>query len=95
MIKGSKNICFKIIGFHHTLNIIVIYKTFVATEPIYRTYSRIYLLSPDFKAFSLSILLSEVGAKSKEEGNYEGIRLLVLHDVFYILYLRLLKTCLK
>ena len=95
MIKVSKNICFKIIGSHHTLNIIVICKTFVATEPIYRTYCRVYLVSPDFKAFSLPISLSEVGAKSKEEGNYEGIRLLVLLDVFHTFYLRLLKTFLK
>ena len=30
-------IYFKIVGSHHTLNIIVICKTYVAKEPIYRT----------------------------------------------------------
>ena len=49
MIKVSKNICFKIIGSHHTLNIIAICKTIVTTEPIYRTYHGAYPLSPDFK----------------------------------------------
>ena len=68
MIKVSKNICFEIIGSRHTLNIIVICKTFVETEPSYRTYCGVYPLSPDFKAFSLSISLSEVRAKRKEEG---------------------------
>ena len=82
MIKVSKNICFKIIGSHHTLNIIAICKTIVTTEPIYRTYFGLYPLSPDFKAFSLSILQSEVRKKFKEEGNYEGIRLHVLLDIF-------------
>ena len=82
MIKVSKNICFKIIGSHHTLNIIAICKTIVTTEPIYRAYCEFYPLSPDFKAFSLSFSLFEVGTKFKEEGNYEGIRLLVLLDVF-------------
>ena len=67
MIEVSKNICLKIVGSHHTLNI-VICKTIVATKPIYRTYCGVYPLSPDFKAFSLSIVLSEVKAKSKEEG---------------------------
>ena len=95
MIKLSKNICFKIAGSHHTLKIIVICKTFVVSEPIYRSCSGIYPVSPDFKAFSLSISLSKVGAKNKEEGNYEGIRLLVLFDVFHIFYLILLKTFLK
>ena len=78
-------------GSHHTLNIIVICKTHVATEPIYRTYCEVYPLSPDFKAFSFSILLYEVETKRKEE----GIKLHILLDVFYILYLRLLKTFLK
>ena len=68
IIKVSKNICFKIIGSHYILNIIVICKTLVVTEPIYRTYCSVYPLSPDFKAFSLSISLFEVRAKSKEEG---------------------------
>ena len=68
MIKVSKNSCFEIIGSRHTLNIIVICKTFVATEPSYRTYCGVYPLSPDFKAFSLSISLSEVRAKRKKEG---------------------------
>ena len=68
IIKISKNICFKIIGSHYILNIIVICKTFVVTEPIYRTYCGVYPLSPDFKGFSLSISLFEVRAKSKEEG---------------------------
>ena len=49
MIKVSKNICFKIIGSHYTLNIIAICKTIVTTEPIYRTYHGAYPLSPDFK----------------------------------------------
>ena len=82
MIKVSKNICFKIIGSHYTLNIIAICKTIVTTEPIYRTYCGVYPLSRDFKAFSLSVSLSEVGTKFKEERNYEGIRLHVLLDVF-------------
>ena len=89
MIKVLKNICFRIIGSHHTLNIIVESKTFVAIESIYRTYCGVYPVLPDFKVFSLSISLSEVGAKSKEEGNFEGIILLVLHDVFHIFYLRI------
>ena len=55
----------------------------MATEPIYRTYCGVYPLSPDFKAFSLSISLSEVGTKDKEK----GIRLNVLLDVSYIFYL--------
>ena len=91
MIKVSKNICFKIIGSHHTLNIIVLCKTFVAKEPIYRTYCGVYPLWPDFKAFSFSILLSEVRTKGKEE----RISLYVLFDAFYIFYLRLLETFLK
>ena len=84
MIKVSKNICFKIIRSRHTLNIIAICKTIVTTEPIYRTYCGVYPRSRDFKAFSLSISLSEVGTKFKEEENYEGIRLHVLLDVFSI-----------
>ena len=84
MIKVSKNICFKIIGSHHTLSIIAICKTIVTTEPTYRTYRGVYPLSPNFKAFSLSVSLSEVGTKFKEERNYEGIRLHVLLDVFSI-----------
>ena len=68
MIKVSKNICFKIIGSHHNLNIIVICKAFAATEPNYRTYCGVYSLSPDFRAFTLSISLSKVRAKSKEDG---------------------------
>ena len=84
MIKVSKNICFKIKGSHHTLNIIAICKTIVTTEPIYRTYCGVYPFSPDFKAFSLSVSLSEVGTTFKVEGNYEGIRLHVLLDVFCI-----------
>ena len=68
----------------------------VTTEPIYRTYCGFYPLSLDFKAFILSISLSEVGTKFKEERNYEGIRLLVLlHGFPLFLYLRLLKTFLK
>ena len=73
--------CFNIIESHHTLNIIVVCKTYVATEPIYRTYCGIYPLSPDFKAFSLSVSLSEVVTKGKED----GIRLHALLDVFSIL----------
>ena len=91
MIKVSKNICFEIMGSHHTLNIIAICKTIVTTEAIYRTYSEVYPLSPHFKVFSFAISLSEVGTKGKEE----GIRLHVLLYVFYIFYLRLLKTFLK
>ena len=53
----------------------------MATEPIYRTYRGDYPLSHDFKAFSFSISLSEVGAKSEEE----RIRLHALTDVFYFL----------
>ena len=53
MIRVSKNICFKIIGSHDTLNIIVICKTYVATEPIYRIYCGVCPLSPDFKDFSV------------------------------------------
>ena len=90
MIKVSKNICFKIIGSHHILNIIAICKTIVTTEPIYKTYCGVYLLSPDFKAFSFSISLSKVGTKDEEE----GIRLHVLLDVF-LFYLKFLKTFLK
>ena len=45
------NICFKIIGSNHTLNIIAICKTILTTGPIYRTYCGVYLLSPDFKYF--------------------------------------------
>ena len=67
MIKVSKNICFKIIGFHQTLNIAVVCQTFAATEPFYRTYCGFYPLSPDFKTFSLSTSLSEVRSKRKEE----------------------------
>ena len=78
MMKVSKNICFEIVGSHHTLNIIAICKTIVTTEPIYRTYCGVYPLSPDLKVFSFSISLSEVGTKGKEE----GIRLHVLVDVF-------------
>ena len=66
MIKVCKNICFKITGSHHTLKIIAICKMIVATEPVYRTYCVVYPLSPDFKIFSISILLSEVGTKFKE-----------------------------
>ena len=84
MIKVSKNICFKIIGSHHTLNIIGICKTIVTTEPIYRIYCGVCPLSPDFKTFSLSISLSEVGTKFRGEGNYEVIRLHVLLDAFSI-----------
>ena len=80
MIKVSKNICFKIIKFHHTLNIIVICKTHGATEPIYKIYCGVYPLSADFKAFRISISLSEVGTKGKV-----GIRFYVLLDVFYVL----------
>ena len=86
MIKVSKNICFEIIGSHDTLNI-AICKTIVTTDPIYKAYCGVYPLSHDFKAFSFSISLSEVGTKGKEE----GIRLHVLFDVFNIFYLRLLK----
>ena len=82
MIKVSKNICFKIIWSHHTLNVITICKTIVTKEPIYKTYCGVYPFSPVFKGFGLSISLSEVGTKFKEEENYEGIRLLVLLDVF-------------
>ena len=39
------------IGSHHTLNIIAICKTILATEPIYRTYCGFYPLSSDFKDF--------------------------------------------
>ena len=53
MIRVSKNICFKIIGSHDTLNIIVICKTYVATEPIYRIYCGVCPLSPGFKDFSV------------------------------------------
>ena len=93
MIRVSKNICLKIMGFHHTLNIIVVCKTYAATEPIYRTYCRVYPLSSDFKVFSFSIPLSEVRTKFKtiiKEEDY-------LHYLlfFYIFYLRLLKTFLK
>ena len=49
-----------------------------AAEFIHRIYCGVYPLSPDFKAFSLSISLSEVGTKGKEE----GVRLHVLLDVF-------------
>ena len=91
MIKVSKNICFKIIGSHPTLSIIVICKTYVTIEPIYRNYCGVYPLSRDFKAFSFSISLPETETKRKEE----GIRLHVLLHVFYIFYLRLLKTFLK
>ena len=55
MIKVSKNICFKITESRHTLNITAICTTIVTTEPIDRTYCGVYPLSPDFKAFSLSI----------------------------------------
>ena len=65
MIKVSKNTCFKIIGSHHILNIIAICKTIVTKESTYRTYFGVYPFSRDFKAFSLSISLSEVGAKFK------------------------------
>ena len=78
MIKVFKNICFKIIGSHHTLNIIAICKTIVTTEPIYRAYCRVYLLSLDFKSSSFSISISEVGTKGREE----GIRLHVLLVLF-------------
>ena len=92
MIKVSKNICFKIIGSHHTLNITVICKMYVATEPIYRTFCGVCPLSPDFKVFSFSISLSEVGKKGEED----GIGLHVLLDDFSVFfYLRLLKTFLK
>ena len=84
MIKACKNIYFKIIGSHHTLKMIATCKMIVATEPVYRTYCVVYPLSPDFKAFSLSILLSEVGTKFKEQENYKGIRLIELLDVFSI-----------
>ena len=84
MVKVSKNISFEIIGSHHTLNIIAICKTIVTTEPIYRTYRGVYPLAPDFKAFSFSISLSEVGTKGKEE----GIRLHVLLDVFLYFLLK-------
>ena len=66
MIKVSKNICSKIIGSHHTLKIIAICKTIVTTKPIYRTNCVVYPLLPNFKNFSLSILLSEVGTNSKK-----------------------------
>ena len=59
---------------------IAICKTIVTTELIYRTYCGVYPLSPDFAAFSLSILLFEAGTKFKEE----RIRLHVLLDVFEI-----------
>ena len=101
MIKVSKNIYFEIIGSHYTLNIIAICKTIVTTEPIYRTYCGVYPISPDFKDFSFSISLSEVGnftislSEVGAKGKEEGIRLHVLLDVFYIFYLRLLKTFLK
>ena len=82
---------FKIIGFHHSFNIIAICKMHVATEPMYRTYCGVYPLPPDFKAFTLSISLSEVGTKDKKE----GIRFHVLLDTFYIFSLRLLNSFLK
>ena len=72
---------------HHTLNVIAICKTIVTREPIYRTYCGVYPLSPDCKSFSLSVSLSEVGTNFKEEENYEGIRLLVLFDVFSTFFL--------
>ena len=58
MIRVSKNICFKIIGSHDTLNIIVICKTYVATGPIYRIYCGVYPFSPDFKDFSVFFSLA-------------------------------------
>ena len=82
---------FQIIGSRHTLNIITICKMHMAMESIYRTYCGVYPLPPDFKAFNLSISLSEVGTKDKEE----GIKFHVLFDVLYIFYLRLLKLFLK
>ena len=57
-------------------------KTIVTTEPFYRTSCGVYPLSPDFKAFSFCISLSEVETKDKEE----GIRLHVLLDVFFIFF---------
>ena len=53
-------------------------ETYVATEPIYRTYCGVYPLSFDFKVFSFLISLFEVGTNGKEG----GIRLYVLLDVF-------------
>ena len=47
-------------------------------EAIYKTYCGVFPLSPDFKAFGLSISLSEVGTKDKEE----EIRFHVSLDVF-------------
>ena len=61
-------------------------KTYVATEPIYRTYCGGYPLSPDFKAFSVSFSLSVVETKGKGEGNDEGIRLHVLLNLFSIFF---------
>ena len=85
MVTVTKTICFKFIAFYHTLIIIVMCKTYVKTEPIYRTYCRVCPLSAEFIAFCLSISLFKVGTKSKEEENYEGIRLHELLDVFSIL----------
>ena len=78
------------IGSHHTLNIIVINKTYASTKSIHRTYCLVYPLAFDFKAFSLSISLSQVGTK----GNKERIRLLALLVSVYF-YFRLLKASLK
>ena len=69
MVEVSKNICFKITGSHHTLNIFAICETIVAIEPIYRTYCVVYPLSPDFKIFSLSNSIFLVGTTLKEEIN--------------------------
>ena len=55
-------------------------KTILITEPVYRSYCGAYPLSPDFKAFSLSISLSAIETKGKEERK----RLDVLSDVFSI-----------
>ena len=60
----------------------------MAMESIYRTYCGAYPPSPDFKVFSLSISLSDVGSKDEEE----GIRFHVLLDVFLYFLLKTSKV---
>ena len=61
-------------------------KTFLATEPICKAYCGVYPLSPDLKAFSLSISLSEVRPKSREEGINEETRLHVTRIIWCFAY---------
>ena len=88
MIKVSKKICFKIIGSHHTLIIIVICKTIVTTEPISRTYCEGHPLSSNFKVINFTIWC-------RNKGQRRGNTIKCIARCSLDFYVRLLKAFLK